>query len=81
MEVLWRDMIGISSHLFRSMERRMNVFNHFIFDRYSIDTTHFTQDGNQVIVTGNRNFFKVYDMIEGKIMQIPMMKGKSISND
>ncbi|CAF3330442.1 unnamed protein product [Rotaria socialis] len=52
-------------------ERIQSLF----FERFSIDTTHFTQDGNQVIVTGDRNFFKVYDMIEGKIMQIPMMRG------
>ena len=45
------------------------------FDRYSIDTARFTRDGNQVIVTGDRNFFKVYDMIDGKIMQIPMIRG------
>ncbi|CAF0906716.1 unnamed protein product [Adineta ricciae] len=45
------------------------------FERYSIDSTHFTKDGNQIIVTGDRNFFKVYDMIEGKISQIPMMRG------
>ncbi|CAF1286179.1 unnamed protein product [Rotaria sp. Silwood1] len=52
-------------------ERIQSLF----FDRFSINTTHFSQDGNQVIVTGDRNFFKVYDMIEGKIMQIPMMRG------
>ena len=52
-------------------ERIQSLF----FERYSIDTARFSRDGNQVIVTGDRNFFKVYDMIEEKIMQIPMMRG------
>lgn len=46
------------------------------FEKFSLDTTHFSQDGNQVILTGDRNFFKVFDMMEEKVMQIPMGRGK-----
>lgn len=52
-------------------ERIQSLF----FEKYSIDTARFTRDGKQVIVTGDRNFFKVFDMIEAKTMQIPMLKG------
>jgi len=62
-------------NLFQVDGKLNNRIQSVFFDNYSLDTAHFTRDGNQVILSGKRNFFKVYDMIEGKIMQIPMMKG------
>ncbi|CAF0783944.1 unnamed protein product [Adineta steineri] len=62
-------------NLFQVDGKKNERIQSLFFDKFSIDTTRFTKDGNQVIVTGDRNFFKVFDMIEGKIMQIPMMRG------
>lgn len=53
-------------------ERIQSLF----FEKFSLDTAHFTRDGHQVILTGDRNFFKVFDMIEEKVIQIPMTRGE-----
>lgn len=62
-------------NLFHVDGKKNERITSLFFERYSIDTSRFSRDGNQVIVTGDRNFFKVYDMIQEKIMQIPMMRG------
>ena len=46
-------------------------------ERFPISTAHFTRDGTEVIMVGQRRCFFVYDMVAGKVTQIPGIRGES----
>ncbi len=44
-------------------------------ERFPITTAHFTRDGTEVVIAGQRKSFFVYDMMAGKITHIPGIRG------
>lgn len=44
-------------------------------ERFPISTAHFTRDGTEVIMAGQKRSFFVYDMMAGKVTQIPGIRG------
>lgn len=44
-------------------------------DNYPIHTAHFSTDGQEVIIGSKHSNFKYYDMIAGKIITVPKIKG------
>ena len=44
--------------------------------RFPITTAHFSRDGEEVILAGQRKNFFVYNMVAGKITQIHGIRGK-----
>ncbi|XP_064404926.1 U3 small nucleolar RNA-associated protein 18 homolog isoform X2 [Halichondria panicea] len=45
-------------------------------ERFPITTAHFTKDGREVVIAGQRKSFFVYDMVAGKITHIPGIRGR-----
>ena len=45
--------------------------------RFPITTAHFSRDGEEVILAGQRKNFFVYNMMAGKITQIHGIRGKA----
>ncbi len=45
--------------------------------RFPITTAHFSRDGEEVILAGQRKNFFVYNMVAGKITQIHGIRGKT----
>lgn len=43
--------------------------------RFPITTAHFTRDGEEVVMAGQRKNFFVYNMVAGKITQIHGIRG------
>eukprot|EP01083_Nonionella_stella_P131324 398923_1 len=46
------------------------------FDGFPIHTARFTPDGSQVVVSGRRKFFFVYDVESGAVTRIPGIEGR-----
>lgn len=46
-------------------------------ERFPINTAHFTRDGTEVVIAGQRKSFFVYDMVAGKITRVPGIRGAS----
>ncbi len=50
-------------------------------ERFPITTAHFTKDGREVVIAGQRKSFFVYDMVAGKITHIPGIRGIKLHHD
>ncbi|XP_031562119.1 U3 small nucleolar RNA-associated protein 18 homolog isoform X2 [Actinia tenebrosa] len=49
-------------------------------NKFPIYNAHFSTDGQQVIMTSRRKYFYVYDMIKGKVIRIPHIRGRCEKN-
>ena len=43
---------------------------------FPISTAHFTQDGTEIVMAGQRKSYHVYDMIAGKITRVCGIRGE-----
>jgi len=45
--------------------------------KFPIFKAHFSADGREVIMSSKYHSFQCYDMVEGKIVKVPHVKGES----
>lgn len=48
------------------------------FESFPIYTAHFSQNGHEVIVGSRHSAFYCYDMIAGKLINVPRIKGELV---
>ena len=48
-------------------------------DKYPVYCAHFSHDGKEVILGSRHSSFFYYDMIAGKVINVPRIKGKTLT--
>ena len=50
-------------------------------DKFPIHTAHFSRSGEEVIMGSTHSSFHCYDMMAGKVVRVPTIKGTSVYSD
>lgn len=64
--------------LFLQVDGKQNAKIQSIFlENFPIFSAHFSTDGNEVIMSSEFKWFYSFDMMTGKVIRIPQIKGES----
>lgn len=79
-QVLLTAGIDQTINLFQVDGKNNKKIQSIFLENYPIYTAHFTQDGMQVITGSKHKGFTYYDMIAGKVIKVPRIKGLEENN-
>eukprot|EP00057_Strongylocentrotus_purpuratus_P019458 XP_011673932.1 PREDICTED: U3 small nucleolar RNA-associated protein 18 homolog [Strongylocentrotus purpuratus] len=76
---------GAQVAMVAGLDQRLNLFQvegrhnpkiqSVFVEQFPIHCAHFASQGTEVVLSGKRKFFYIYDMIAGKVSQIPYIRG------
>ena len=69
-----------SLYIYFQIDGKYNPKIQSIFlEGFPIMAAHFTRDGTEVVMSSKHRSFKYYDMIAGRVVNVPKIKGTNIN--